>query len=225
MSHTDISKSQATNRTSCHASHKYQQITGNELDILPSDFSKSQATKFLSMSQTHSSQKKATNRPSCHASYKCQQISGNKPFFLPYLITMPHTDTNTSHATKSYISPCVTQTPANKRQQIVHLTMPYADTNKSQATNRTSCHVSDKYQQISGNTSYISPCLRQIPTNHRQQIVHLAMPQTDTSKSQATNQVVANQRQQIVPLAISRTDINKSQVLKHFGHDAVLALG
>ena len=114
MPHTDTSKSQATNRTSYHASHRYQQITGN----------------------------------------------------------------------KSYILPCLTQTPANHRQQIVYLTMalipandsqqvvllalpiltcltpmPHTDTSKSQATDRTFYHASQRHQQITGNKSYILPCL------------------------------------------------------------------
>ena len=100
MSHTDTSKSQATNRTSYHASHRYQQITGN----------------------------------------------------------------------KSYILQCLTQIPANHRQQNVHLAITQTDTCKSQATNPTSCHASHRYQQQTGNKSYI-----------------FAMPHTDTSKSQATN--------------------------------------
>ena len=57
------------------------------------------------------------------------------------------------------------------------------ETSKSQATNHTSCHASHRYHQITGNKSYILPCLTQMPANQRQQIVHLAMPHTDTSKS------------------------------------------
>ena len=106
----------------------------------------------------------ATNRTSYHASHRYQQITGNK----------------------SYILPCLTQIPAHHRQQIVHLTMLHTDTSKSQATNRTSCHASHRYQQITDNRSYILPCLTQTPANHRQQIVHLTMPHTDTSKSQPT---------------------------------------
>ena len=127
------------------------------------------------MPHTHTSKSQATNRKSCHASHRYQQITGNK----------------------SYILPCLTQIPANHRQQIVHSSMPHADTRKSQATNRTSCHASHRYKQIAGNKSYIShryqqitgnKCLTQIPANHRQQIVNLAIPHhTDTSKSQATN--------------------------------------
>ena len=65
--------------------------------------------------------------------------------------------------------------------------MPHTDTSKSQATNFTIYHASHRHQQITGNTMYILPFLTQIPANHTQQIVHLTMPHTDTSKSQATN--------------------------------------
>ena len=73
---------------------------------------------------------------------------------------MPQTD-NKQQITgnKSYILPCLTQIPANHRQQIVHLTMPHTDTSKSQATNRTSYHASHRHQQITGNKSYILPWL------------------------------------------------------------------
>ena len=40
---------------------------------------------------------------------------------------------------------------------------------------------------ITGNKSYILPCLTQIPASHRQEIAHLAMPHTETCKSQATS--------------------------------------
>ena len=220
MPHTDTSKSQATNRTSYHASHRYQQITVNKcltqipanhrqqivnLAIPHTDTSKSQATNskschashryqkshrqqivHLAMPHTDTSKSQATNRTSYHASHRHQQITGNKSYILPCLtqipanhrqqivhLTMPHTDTSNRH-----------------RQQIVHLTMPHTDTSKSQATNRTSYHASHRYQQITGNKSYILPCLTQIPANHRpscQQIVHLTMPHTDTSKSQSTS--------------------------------------
>ena len=73
--------------------------------------------------------------------------------------------------------------PANHRQQIVYFAMPHTETSKSQATNHTSCLASHRYHQITGNQPYILPCLTQMPTNHRQQNVHLAMPHTDTSKS------------------------------------------
>ena len=224
MPHIDTSKSQATNRTSCHVSHRYQQISGNK-------------TAFLSMPQTHSSQKTATSRTSYHASHRYQQITRSKIVFF----TMPHTDTSKSQATnrtscnasrryqqistgknrtschvshryqqitgnKSYILPCLRQIPANHMQQSVVLATLHTDTSKSEATNRTSrnashryqpikgnksgtsksettnrtsCHVSHRYQQIIGNKSYFLPCLTQIPENHRQHIVHLAMPNTD----------------------------------------------
>ena len=84
----------------------------------------------------------------------------------------------------------LTQIPANHRQQIVHLTMPHIDTSKSQATNRASYNASYRYQKITGhlaNKSYILPCPMLIPANHSQQVVLLALPHTDTCKSQATN--------------------------------------
>ena len=247
------SKSETTNRTSCHVSHRYQQITGNKsyflpcLTQIPADHR--QQTVLLAMSHTDTSKSQATNRISCHVSRRYQQITGNKPYFLPcltqipanhrqqiVLLAMSHTDTSKITGNKSYFLPCLTQIPANHRQQIVLLVMSHAHTSKSQATNRTSCHVSRRYQQITGNKSYFLPCLTQIPANHRQQILHLAMSHADTSKSQATNrtschisrryqqitgnksyilpcltQIPANHRQQIVLLAMSHADTSKSQ--------------
>ena len=216
MSHADTSKSQATNRTSCHVSHRYQQITGNKSYFLPCltqiPANHRQQIVLLAMSHPDTSKSRATNRTSCHVSHRYQQITGNKSYFLP----------------------CLTQIPANHRQQIVLLAMSHADTSKSQATYRTSCHVSRRYQQITGNKSYFLPCLTQIPANHRQQIVLLAMSHPDTSKSQATNrsschashryqqvtgnqsyflpcltQIPANHRQQSVLLAMSHADTSK----------------
>ena len=164
MPHTDTSKSQATNRTSYHASHRYQQVTGNKSYILPCltqiPANGRQQIVHLTMPHTDISKSQATN-----ASHRYQQITVNKSCFLP----------------------CLTQIPANHRKQIVNLAMPHTDTSKSQATNRTSYHASHRHQQITGNKSYILPCLTQIPANHRQQIVHLAMPHTDTCKSQAAS--------------------------------------
>ena len=131
--------------------------------------SKSQATNRTPYNASYRYQKTQailpTNRTSCHASHRYQQITGNKPYILP----------------------CLTRIPAYHRQQIVHLTMPHTDTSNTQATNRTSYHASHRYQSITGNISSILPCLTQIQANHSQQIVHLAMPHTDTSKSQATS--------------------------------------
>ena len=117
----------------------------------------------------------------------------------------------------SKVSPCFTL-PANHRQQIVYLAMPHTETNKSQATNHTSCHASHRYHQITGNKSYILPCLTQMPTNNRQQFVHLAMPHTDTSESSVKGKssrgyelLRANHRQQIIHLVLPRTDTAKSQ--------------
>ena len=111
---------------------------------------------------------------------------------------------------KSYIISCLTQIPANQRQQIVHLampftdtsdrrqqivylTMPHTDTSKSQTTNRTSCHASHRCQRIT--------TTNQPPLNHGQQIVHLVMPHTDANKSQATNRLSCH----------ASTHTNKSQ--------------
>ena len=213
MPHTDTSKSQATNRTSCNASHRYQQITGNKTYILPC-------------------------RRQIPANHR-QQI---------LLLAMPHTDTSNKQATSRTSLPCLTQIPANHRQQIVHLTMPHTDTSKSQATNLLSCHASHRYLQITGNKSYILPCLTQVPATHRQQIVHLTMLPTDTRKSQAilpTNltschasrcyrqitgnksyilpcltQIPANHKQPIANLAMPHTDTSKSQPTKRTSYHA-----
>ena len=202
MPHTDTTKSQATNLLSCHASHRYHQITGNKSYILPCltqvPVNHRQQIVHLTMPHTGARKSQATNRKSCHASHRCEQITGNKPYILP----------------------CLTQTPANHRQQIVYLTvalipandseqvvllaLPHADNSKSQATNHKSCHASHRYQQVTGNRSYILPCLTETPASHRQQIVHPTMPHTDTSKSQASN------RQQIVLLTMPHTDTSKS---------------
>ena len=252
MLHTDTSKSQATNRPSYHASHRYKQITGNQSYILPcltqTPANHRQQIVHLTMPLTDTSKSQATNRTFYNATYRYQQITGhlaNKSYILPcltlipanhsqqvVLLALPHTDTRKVTGNKSYILPCLTQTPANHRQQIVHLTMPHTDTSKSQATNRTSCHASHRYLQITGNKS----CF--LPANHRQLIVHLTMPHTDTSKSQATNrtsdhashryqqitgnksyippcltQIPANHRQQIVHLTMLHTDTRKSQTI------------
>ena len=264
MSHADTSKSQATSRTSCHVSHRYQQITGNKSYILPCltqiPANHRQQIANLAMPNTDS-KSQATNRTSCHVSHRYQQITGDKCLIqIPanhrqhiVLLAMSHTDTRKSQATnrtschvsrryqqitgnKSYFLPCLAQIPTNHRQQVVYLDMPHTDISKSQATNRTSCHVSRRYQQITGNKPYFLPCLTQIPANHRQQIVLLAMSHADTSESQATNrtachvsrryqqitgnksyflpclaQIPANHRQQVVLLAMSHADTSKSQ--------------
>ena len=238
MPHTDTRISQATNRPSCHVSHRYKQITGNKSYILPCliqlPSNHRQQSIHLTMPHTDTRNSQATNRTSYHASHRYQQIIGNNSSLLP----------------------CLTQIQADHRQQIVHLTMPHTDTRISQATSRTSYHASHRNQQITGNKSYtlqcfiqipentghlanksyILPCLTQIPANHRQQTVHLTMPHTDTSISQATNrtsyyashrykqhtgnksyilpcltQIPEYHRQHIVHLAMSHTDTSKSQ--------------
>ena len=152
MPHTDTSKSQATNHTSCHAmphADTSKSQATNRISILPCltqiPANHRKQIAHLAMPHTDTIKSQATNRTSYHASHRHQQITGNK----------------------SDILPCLTQTPANHRQQIGHLTMPHTDTSKSQATNRTSCHASHRYQQITGNKSSISPCLTQVPANHR----------------------------------------------------------
>ena len=175
MSHADTSKSQATNR---------QQITGNKSDFLPCLTQipaklKQQIMFQADTSKSHADTGKsqATNRTSCHVSRRYQQITGNTSYFLP----------------------CPTQIPANHRQQIVLLAMSHANTSKLQATNRTFCHVSRRYQQVTGNKSNFLPCLTQMPANRRQQIVHLPCLIQ-----------IANHRQRIVHLAMPHTDTSKS---------------
>ena len=266
MLHTDTRKSQAilpTNRTSCHASHRYQQITGNKSYILPCltqiPANHRQQIVHLAMPHTDTCKSQATNRTSYNASYSypsCQQIVH---------LAMPHANTSKSQSTsraschashryqqitgnKSYILPCLTQIPANHRQQVVNLAMRHTDTSKSQATNRTSYHASHRHQQITGNRSYILPCLTQIPANHRQQIVHLAMPHTDTCKSQEASrssyhashryqqiignkssilpcitQIPANHSQQIIHLAMPHTDTCKSQATSRASYQQIIA--
>ena len=186
MPYTDTSKSQAANRTSCHASHRYLQITGNKSCFLPCftqiPANPRQQNVLLTMLHTGTSKSQATNSKSCHDSHRYQKTKGTN-----------HTSYHASHrcqqhtGNKSYILPCLTQIPASHRQQIVHLTMPHTDTSKSQATNRTSCHASHRYQQskATNRTSYNAS--HRYQKNHRQQIVHLAMPDTDTCKPQTTN--------------------------------------
>ena len=199
MPHADTSKSRATNRTSFHASHRYQQIIGNKSYILPCltqlPENHRQQIVHLAMPHTDTSKSQATNRTSYHASHRYQQITVNKCLTqIPanhrqqiVNLAIPHTDTSKSQATNSKSCHASHRYQKSHRQQIVHLAMPHTDTSKSQATNRTSYHASHRHQQITGNKSYILPCLTQIPANHRQQIVHLTMPHTDTSKSQATS--------------------------------------
>ena len=146
------------NRTSYHASYRYQNSMGNKSYMLPCltqiPAKHRQQVAHLAMLRADNSKSRAINRSSCHASHRYQQSTGNKSYFLPYL----------------------TQLPANQRQQIVHRTMPHAVSSKSQATNHASCHASHRYQQITGNKSYIT----QIAANPRQQNVLLAMPPIDT---------------------------------------------
>ena len=176
---------------------------------------------------------------------------------------MPDTDTSKSHAVNRTCIPCLTLIPANHGQQIVHLSyhasqipanhrkqiarlaMPHTDTIESQATNHTSYHASHRYQQIPGNKLYILPCLTQIPAKQRQQIVHLTMPHTDTSKTKATNrtsyhashryqqitgnkscflpcltQIPANHRRRIIYLTMPHADTSNTQATNLTSCDA-----
>ena len=178
-------------------------------------------------SHADTSKSKVTNLASCLISRRYQQIVINRWYFLQCVpqisanhkqqfarLVMSHADTSKSQTTKSYFLPCLTQIPANHKKQKVLYAMFHADTSKLQATNRTSCHVSRRYQQITGNKSYFLPCVTQIPANHRQQIARLAMSDTDTNnKSQATNRITM---QQIVLLAMSHADTSKSQERKSY---------
>ena len=155
----------------------------------------------LAMPHTDASKSQATNRTSYHASHRHQQITGNKSYILLWLWFQQMT------VNKSCFLLCLTQITANHRQQIINLAMPHTDTSKSQATGRTFYHASQRHQQVTGNKSFILrcltqipanhkhqignksyflPCLTQIPANHTQQILHLAMPYTDKIKSQTT---------------------------------------
>ena len=71
---------------------------------------------YLSMPHTETSKSQATNHTSCHASHRYHQIKGNN----------------------LYILPCLTQMPANQRQQFVHLAMPHTDTSKSKTKRKSS---------------------------------------------------------------------------------------
>ena len=146
------------------------------------------------MPHTDTCKSQATSRASYHASHRYQQIPGNKTYFLPCLTQVP------ANHSQQIVNLAMTHTDIKKpKGQIIHLTMPHTGASNTQATNRTSYHASHRYQQVTGNKSFILPCLTQIPANHRQQIVHLAMPHTDTS----------NQRQQIVHLTMPHTDTRK----------------
>ena len=94
--------------------------------------------------------------------------------------------------------------------------------------------VSIPCQQNTGNKSCILPCLTQKLANHRQQIIHLVLLRTDTTKSQATNRTSchAPRCQQITGnnsyiFAMPHTDTSKSNVKRKSsrGNDLLRALG
>ena len=175
----------------------------------------------LAIPHMDTSKSQATNTISYHGSYTYQKFTGSKKVILPCLTHIP-----ANHRKKSYIVPCLryqqitgnkahllclSRKLANHRQQIVHLPI-----------------ASHKCQQHTGNTSHILQCFfLQVPENHRpscQQIVHLAMPHADTSKSrqQIVNlpclRQIANQGKQIVHLTMPHTDGSKSQATNHTPH-------
>ena len=166
------------------------------------------------MPHTDANKSQATNRLSCHASTHTSksQITGNK----------------------SCILPCLTQIPANERQQIVQLPMLNTDTSKTQATNRASCHASHRYQssrgnkakilhashryqQITGNKSCILPCLTHRPAKHKQQIVLASQIYQQIS---TTNQAPVNHGQHIVHVALPHTCTSKSPTTNRSSYHA-----
>ena len=200
MPHTQTSKSQTTNRisftdTPANFNNK-SKITGNTSYMSPClthvPANHRQQIVHLIMPHTNNSKSQETNRLSCHASTDTSKLQA-----IVYL-AMPHTDTNKSQATNHTSCQCLTQIPAdhggknrssrmipaNHRQQVVHLVMSHTITSKSQATNRSTCHASRRYQQITCSKSCFLPSFLQIPANHRQQAVHIAMRPTDTRKSE-----------------------------------------
>ena len=161
MSHTITSQSQATNRSSCHASRRYQQITCSKSCFLPrflqipanhrqqavhvamppTDTSKSETKSSASCHVPHNtdtSKSQAANSTSYHAlhRYPGQQILH---------LTMLHTGTSKSQAT-SGTSFNSSHRYQHQRQQTVHLAMPHTATSESQAAKHTSCHASHRYQ-------------------------------------------------------------------------------
>ena len=194
-----------------------------------------QQVVHLAMPHIDTSESQATNRSSCHANHKSRIVH----------LAMNHIDTSRSQATnrtsypashryqqiksnKSYILPCLSQMPAIRRQQLVHLTMPHTDTSKSQTTNRTSYPASHRYQEITGNKSYILPCLTQMPANHNNKSAAIKSQATNRTSCHAshrcqqitgnksfilpclhTYQQITDHRQQIVYPAMPHTDTSK----------------
>ena len=171
--------------TSLHASHRYQQITGNKSPAL-----------HASHRDQHITGNKL-NCTSCHASHRYQQFTGNESCNLPRLAQIPanrrqqivllttlHTDTSKSQTTKNVYCHA-----SYKYQQITD------NTNKS-------CFLPHRYQQIAnhscpipftdskqirGTKTHILPRITQISANHEQQTVHFIVFHTD--KSYITNAV------------------------------------
>ena len=137
----------------------------------------------------------ATNRVSCHASHRYQQMKDNKLYNLP----------------------CFTRIPAKRKQQIVHLAMPHTDISQAEETKRKSYHASHRYQQITGNKSYILPCLTHRPANHKQQIVLASQIHQQIS---TTNQAPVNHGQHIVHVALPHTCTSKSPTTNRSSYHA-----
>ena len=224
MPHTDNSKSQETNRLSCHTSTDTSKLQAIVYLAMPhTDTNKSQATNHTSCQYltqipadhggkksfiSHDTSKsQATSRASYHVSHIYQQITGSKSYIL---LTIPPADTSTSWATK--------RTPYHAsqryRQYIVHLAM--RDTyhrdlllflNRTRSSNQLLFKIvfvvafaGSFCDQITGNEPYSLSCITQTLTNQRQQFAHLATPRTDTNKSQATNRTSrhASHRYQLI---------------------------
>ena len=160
MPPTETSKSQATNHTSCHASHRYHQITGNNSYILPclTQMPTNHRQQIVHLAMPHTDTSKSSVKRKCSRGYDLLRALGPASCDIPHY---PASKSQTTNRVSFHASP-----QANHRQQIIHLVMSRTDTTKSKATNL-----------------YILPCLTQMPKNQRQQIVHLAMSHTDTGKS------------------------------------------
>ena len=172
MPRTDTSKSWGTNRTSFHASHRYQQIVEKTVHhfIRRTDTSKSEATNRTSLN--------ASQIPANHGQkivhLFMQQIKSNKSY-----IFFPHTDTSKTSATNStffHASQRHQQIIGNKSYIFSCLAHQQIMGNKSYILS-----ASRRYQQIIGNKVDILSCLV------GKQFVRLVIPRTNTSKSWATN--------------------------------------
>ena len=150
------------------------QITGNKSYFWPNltqiAANHNQQIILLAISHADTSKSQATTRTFCHVSRRCKSRATNRTSGI---------------VSRRYL-------PANHRQHIVLLSVSakssYSQIQANQREkNITSCHVSCRYQQTTGNRSYFLPFLTQIPANHKQPLVLLVMFHEDTCKPQATN--------------------------------------